>query len=72
MTRVKEYEVLENVLVITDTLEALYWNFSSSLPKELELKIKELLNFLVDYQEKEYPSNDIIKQELYRKITFKN
>ena len=72
MTEVRNYKVHENLLVITHTLGALYQNFYGTLPKEFEEKIKDLLDELIEYQEKNYLNSDIVNHELYRRVIFKD
>ena len=71
MTKVRDYKVHENLLVITHTLGALYQNFYGTLPKEFDEKIKDLLDELIEYQEKNYLDGDIMEHELYRRVVFK-
>lgn len=70
---IKKYERNLATLVTFHVLNSLNINFSYSYPKEISVKIKDLLNDLISYHDKDYPKDfDIISDKLIEVIEFKS
>lgn len=68
MSFIREYERFESTITLYHTLNAL--NAVFSYPKNIETKIDDLINEIVDVWEKEQPSNDIENRTIIERIEF--
>lgn len=70
----KEYYEEEGIIVSYHLLNYLYNQFKNGFTKDIKLKMEDLLNLLTNYMNHDFDKikKDIIQQELYRKVTFKN
>lgn len=72
MSVVKEYLVNEGVLVLYDTIEALYYTFHNTFPQDIEEKVQELLLLLLNNlgEDEEFKEIDILKEEFISRTTY--
>ena len=70
---IKKYERNLTTLITFHVLNSLNIIFSYSYTKEISKKINDLLKYLIDYYDKDYPKNlDIISDKLYEVVEFKS
>ena len=72
MSVVKGYLINEGVLVLYDTIEALYYTFHNTFPQDIEEKVQELLLLLLNNlgEDEEFKEIDILKEEFISRTTY--
>lgn len=66
----KRFETKEGILTLYNLINLIYYNSGECYPKKLDKKIRDLLNTLIEYLEKDYLDLDIADEKLIREITF--
>lgn len=67
----KEIKQEENIMVLCNAIEAIYYYYRGSLPKHINDKVEILINDLEKEYTKDYLKNyDIAECELVEKIVF--
>lgn len=67
----KEIKQDENIMVLCNAIEAIYYYYRGSLPKHINKKVENLLDELEKEYTKDYlKSYDITEYELVEKIVF--
>ena len=67
----KEIKQEEGLMVLRNSIEAIYYHYRGSLPEYINKKVENLLNDLEKEYTKDYLNNcDILECELVEKIVF--
>lgn len=68
---VKEIKQEENIMVLCNAIEAIYYYYRVSLPNHINKKVENLINELEKEYTKDYLKNyDIAECEIIERITF--